>query len=823
MSMTTVEPRVVKTPPLVVGMPRAKRQAGPHWNDRTILRIVREASLLPEQRIAAAIQSAELESRPVAEILLAETGITEEVLTRALAKISQLPFVGLAAMTLDSEAIGSVPEELCRKHTCLPVRKDAGAGAGPQAQRPTMLVAMADPTDLGAVQDMEFASGCSIRPILATPTEIRDALDRHCSPEKWLRKFLANVSDSEGVKLLTAEAGEEQAEPSPAQSKAPAVKMVNLIIQHAIQEGASDIHVEPNVNDMLVRTRHEGMLREFLRVPKWLHDPLVSRLKILAHLDIAERRRPQDGRIRVSFEDREIDLRVATLPTYFGEKVVLRILDGSRQLPSLEAMCAEPAHVEIIRNAASQPQGMILVTGPTGSGKTTTLYAILNERRNPAVNIVTVEDPIELQLPGVNQVQVNQKAGVTFATCLRSILRQDPNIILIGEIRDLETGEIAFHAAATGHLVMSTLHTNSTLATVSRLFDLGLDPYIVSSCVNLILAQRLIRRICDQCREEYTPPADVRARLRLQDTGFRFFRGRGCAACGQTGYSGRIAVQELLRMTPQLRELINRKASEAELRSVAIATGTQFLLDQALEKVKQGVTTVEEVLRVIQLNEEQQALACPRCGTCVGADFTFCPNCLFAVRTMCQSCGQELKPEWRACPYCRTPGCEPAPAPACTPPAAAPGANEPLAPGQAGRLPPPACQSAPVKRPRILVVDDDELCRYVAVKALRGLPNADIFEAATGPEALELVDSLRPDLLILDVMMPGMSGFEVCQELRSNLPTAFIPILMLTGTVDENSRTKGFLVGTDDYMGKPFSVPELHARVSRLLRRTYGI
>jgi type IV pilus assembly protein PilB len=823
MNMTTVEPHTVKTPRLVGAMPRAKRQAGPHWNDRTILRIVREASLLPEQRIAAAIQRAELESKPVAEVLSAETGITEERLTRALAKILQLPFVGLAAMTLDSEAIASVPEELCRKHTCLPVRKDAGAGAGPQTQRPTMLVAMADPTDLDAVQDMEFASGCSIRPILATPTEIRDALDRHCSPEKWLRKFLANVSDSEGVKLLTAEAGEEQAEPSPAQSKAPVVKMVNLIIQHAIQEGASDIHVEPNVNDMLVRTRHEGMLREFLRVPKWLHEPLVSRLKILAHLDIAERRRPQDGRIRVSFEDREIDLRVATLPTYFGEKVVLRILDGSRQLPSLEAMCAEPAHVEIIRNAASQPQGMILVTGPTGSGKTTTLYAILNERRDPAVNIVTVEDPIELQLPGINQVQVNQKAGVTFATCLRSILRQDPNIILIGEIRDLETAEIAFHAAATGHLVMSTLHTNSTLATVSRLFDLGLDPFIVSSCVNLILAQRLIRRICDQCREEYTPAADVRARLRLQDAGFQFFRGRGCAACGQTGYSGRIAVQELLRMTPQLQELINRKASEAELRAVAIATGTQFLLDQALEKVKQGVTTVEEVLRVIQLNEEQQALACPRCRTCVGADFTFCPNCLFAVRTMCQSCDQELKPEWRACPYCQTPACESAPAPACTPPAAAPGANEPLAPGQAGQLPPPACQSAPVKRPRILVVDDDELSRYVAVKALRGLPNADIFEAASGPEALELVGSLRPDLLILDVMMPGMSGLEVCQKLRSNLPTAFIPILMLTGSVDEDSRTKGFLVGTDDYMGKPFSVPELHARVSRLLRRTYGI
>lgn len=816
MHVTTVESRIQNmAAALRERKPAAGRPPPSSLEGRRSLQVVRKTRVPASEQMGAAVRKAGREPKPVLDRLVPAAEVSEEGIARARAEALRLPFVGLAAMTLDPEAMRLVPEELCRKHLCLPVQKEAGAEMQSWVLRPTLVVAMADPTNLQALQDLEFASGCAVKPVVATPSEIRDALERCSSPEEWLRKFLANVSSSEDVRVLGAETSEE-APATDVKVEAPAVKMVNLIIQHGIREGATDIHVEPGVNDVLVRTRHEGLLREFIKAPKWLHEPLVSRLKIIARLDISERRRPQDGRIRVSLEGREVDLRVATLPTHFGEKVVLRILDGSRQIPTLEALGAEPRHLAALKDAASQPQGMILVTGPTGSGKTTTLYAILNERRNPSVNIVTVEDPIEIQVPGINQVQVNPKAGVTFAACLRSILRQDPNIILVGEIRDLETAEIASHAAATGHLVMSTLHTNSTLATVARLLDLGLDPYVISSSLNLILAQRLVRRICGKCREEYTPPADVLARLRLHGRGFRFFHGRGCEACGQTGYSGRLAVHEVLRMTPQIRELIHRKAPEPELRKAAAAGGTSFLVEQAIEKVKQGITTAEEVLRVIQLDDEKETLLCPACRSHILGDFTACPNCLFALKTVCRSCGQELKPEWHACPYCRTQagGTEPRPMIPGPVPATATLAR---AAGQ----PVPA---APVKRPRILVVDDDEMSRHLAVKALSGLEGSpEVLAASSGLEGLDLVDRLRPDLLILDVMMPGMNGLEVCQKLRSNLATAFIPILMLTASANEDSRTNGFLAGTDDYMGKPFSVPELHARVSRLLRRTYGL
>jgi type II secretory ATPase GspE/PulE/Tfp pilus assembly ATPase PilB-like protein/ActR/RegA family two-component response regulator/RNA polymerase subunit RPABC4/transcription elongation factor Spt4 len=607
----------------------------------------------------------------------------------------------------------------------------------------------------------------------------------------------------------------------------PAVRLVNLILQSAIKQGASDVHIEPALHNVQVRMRVDGMLRDLMQVPKWLRESLVSRLKILAVLDITDRRLPQDGRIKASYEGRTTDVRVSTLPTHYGEKVVLRILGSGQEVLPSSALGLSAADLQVLKRAADQPQGIILVTGPTGSGKTTTLYSLVNEKKNPGINIVTVEDPVEMQLERINQVQVNTKAGLTFASSLRSILRQDPDVILVGEIRDPETAEIVFRAAMTGHLVFSTVHTNSTVATIGRLLDLGVDPNVIASCVNLILAQRLTRKICEHCKEETRPDPTVLERLHLEGADFTFFHGAGCRACGMTGYSGRMGLFELLRMTPNVKAKISQRASEGEFLKTAAESGTVFLFDDALDKVRKGLTTVEELLRVLLLQEEE-ILRCPHCRSLINRDFAICPYCLFALKTLCESCRQELKLEWKTCPYCGTE----------TPSAVAPavesraraeaegsaGFRAEPSPRPAAQPPSPAPAAVPGKRPRILVVDDDEVVRTLVAQVLEPLPvQPELIQAADGPESLEAAKCLRPDLVILDLNMPRMDGFEVCRKLRANIQTAFVPILMLTANTDEQSRSQAFLVGTDDYMAKPLSIPELHARVTRLLRRTYGL
>jgi len=397
--------------------------------------------------------------------------------------------------------------------------------------------------------------------------------------------------------------------------------------------------------------RVDGVLRNYTQIPKPLHTPVVSRFKILASLDISERRLPQDGRINVQFKGKPIDIRISTLPTHFGEKVVLRVL-GTSTIPGLDVMGVGTQQMTIVLSALKQPQGMIIVTGPTGSGKSTTLYSMIEQRKSHEVNIVTVEDPIEYQLPGISQVQVNVRSGLTFANALRSILRQDPDVILVGEIRDAETAEIAFQAAVTGHLVLTTLHTNSSLATIARLIDLGVDPFIVSSSLNLVIAQRLARRICPRCKEPYHPEAEILDRLKI-DRSMVFRRGRGCSMCGNTGYAGRVGIYEVLCLTPQLKELIHHRASEGEMRACALASGSRFLMDEALRKVVMGHTTPEEILRVIRLeNDEQQVATCPNCLAPAQPSFVTCPHCLSSLKRLCPDCGQALELDWKGCPFC---------------------------------------------------------------------------------------------------------------------------------------------------------------------------
>ncbi len=785
-----------------------------------------QAGIFTSQELEESLEAARRRNKTLWDIIIDEKRVSEESLAETFANWLKLPHVKLASAPPDPEAVKIISEDLARKHLALPLKVEGK----------TLVLAMANPSDFDALQDIQFASNLTVRPVVASRSEILDAIEQNYATEHRMQDFLANVSDATDFRILAADKEEVDLDRMDSRSAAelpPVVKMCNLVIHDAIRSQASDIHIEPGLNAVQVRLRVDGVLRDYMQVPKWLHNAVVSRLKILAKLDIAERRLPQDGRIKVQFQSRPLDIRISTLPTHFGEKVVLRVL-GSSNIPTLKSMGFSDPQISSLDTSLGQPQGMILVTGPTGSGKSTTLYSMITKRQSAEVNIITVEDPIEYQLQGINQVQVNIKAGLTFAGCLRSILRQDPDVILVGEIRDLETAEIAFQAAMTGHLVLSTLHTNSALSTIARLLDLGVDPFLITSSVNMIVAQRLGRRICARCKETYTPSSGLLEKLRVEKPEMIFYRGRGCSSCGGTGYAGRIGVYELLRLTPTIKELINRKATEAELRKAAGLSGTRFLLEDAMEKVQQGVTTLEEVLRVIQLQEEE-IVRCPKCNSFINLDFSTCPYCMFALKNLCGSCGQELKLEWKICPYCNArtvagggPGAGPGGGPDLSQKtlpgnvdasAAAPASG----PGEPPQKRGPAFLPAP-KKPRVLIVDDDEGIKKVIQKAISQLPlEIDVITAADGQEALTQIEQQAPDLVITDVMMPRMDGFTLCQRLREDIRTTFVPIMMLTANADETNRTKGYLVGTDDYVNKPFSVPDLNARVMRLLRRTYGL
>lgn len=753
------------------------------------------------------------------EFLLDQKGFSEEGLAQGFADWLKVPRVRIASLTIDADAAKAISEKIALKHQCLPLKIEGTK----------LVMAMANPADYDAIQDVQFVSGFTVQPVVATRAEILDGIEEMYRTDELMQEFLSKVSDSADFTILADESDKlnlDQVDARSAADQVPVVKMCNLILQEAIRSQASDVHLEPTLNCLQVRMRIDGVLREYIDVPKWLHLPLVSRIKILASLDIAERRAPQDGRFKVKLQNKSADLRVSTLPSLFGEKVVIRVL-GTMSIPELDSMGFSDWQYSTLADCLSQPQGMILLTGPTGSGKTTTLYSMIAKRRSTEINIVTVEDPVEYQLEGINQVQVNTRAGLTFAGTLRSILRQDPDVILIGEIRDLETAEIAFQAANTGHLVLSTLHTDDAFGAIIRLLDLGVDRSLISTSLSLIVAQRLARRVCAQCREAYTPEPEVIQKLRVDDPAQVFYRGKGCQACRKVGYTGRLGIYEMLRMTSSMKELIRQKATESALRRAAAVAGSKTLLEDGITKACQGETNPDELFRVIEIVADE-TFPCPKCGSMVNREFKSCPYCAFTLRKTCQACGQDLNQEWALCPYCST----------ATAVHAAAGVNSTVS--ESGDVPyllsssskdlnenrrPVALPAAPApKLPKIVIADDDADIRKVVAAALRQLPiGVEVFTASDGKQALEMIEAIGADLAILDLKMPGMDGFAVCDQLRKDIRTAFLPILMLTANSDQENRTKGYLVGTDDFMSKPFAIPEFLARVSRLLRRTYGV
>jgi type IV pilus assembly protein PilB len=553
--------------------------------------ILRVTSTLSAQELDLGIRQATSRNLSLWDVLVDERRVSEEALAQALAARLNLLTVRIESLDIQPAALKAVSGTLARRHICLPISVDGRR----------MVLAMANPLDEQAKQDVQFASNRRVEPVVACRSDILTGIEKHYPPVQQ-----PPADDGPGAVEPAGETWDVDAEDSAEQTdRAPAVQLCHLIVTNAMTANASDIHIEPGPYEFRVRLRIDGVLHDHCALPRWMHASLVSRIKILAKLDIAQQRLPQDGRIKVKNGERAIDLRVSTLPTHLGEKVVMRLL-GSAAVPTLDALGLSAGETQLIDEALSQPQGLILVTGPTGAGKSTTLYSMLARRHTSEVNIVTIEDPIEYQVPDISQVQVDIKAGLTFASALRSILRQDPDVILVGEIRDLETAEIAFRAAHTGHLVLTTLHTNSSLSAVERLFDLGVRPLLVTAATNLIIAQRLARRICRNCREPYVPPAKALRRLGIDGNSQEFHHGKGCERCGNTGYAGRVGIFEILRMTPALKACINRQASETKLRRAALAAGTRLLLADAIHKVREGLTTFEEVVRVIRIDHADE-------------------------------------------------------------------------------------------------------------------------------------------------------------------------------------------------------------------------
>jgi len=541
----------------------------------------------------AQLQRAQEEARRTGQRIgatLVKTGAIDETkLTEFLSKQYAIPSINLADFEIDQEVLKLVPRETCERHLLIPVNR---AGS-------SLIVAMADPSNISAIDDIKFLTGYNVDAVLATESAIRDAIDRYYNTGPSYEEVMEGLDEAE-IDFEVIEEDSNVVDLEKAADEAPVVRLVNLILVDAIKKGASDIHIEPYEKSFRVRYRIDGVLYEVMHPPLKLKNAIISRIKIMANLDIAVRRLPQDGRIKLKLgKNKEMDFRVSVCPTLFGEKVVLRLLDKSNLQLDMTKLGFEPQQLEWFLEAIERPYGMCLVTGPTGSGKTTTLYSALARLNQTTDNISTAEDPVEFNFPGINQVQIQEDIGLTFASALRTFLRQDPDIIMVGEIRDFETAEIAVKAALTGHLVLSTLHTNDAPSTISRLLNMGIEPFLVTASVNLILAQRLARRLCPECKK----PAEVSEET-LLDIGvppeeigtFTVYEPVGCNVCQGRGYKGRVAIYEVMPFWDALKELVIQGASTAELKAEAMRLGMKTLRQAGISKLKEGITSIEEVV-----------------------------------------------------------------------------------------------------------------------------------------------------------------------------------------------------------------------------------
>ncbi|NLX70933.1 MAG: type II secretion system ATPase GspE [Clostridiales bacterium] len=545
-----------------------------------------EKGIITREQLKEALALQKSTGKKLGEVLISQNLISEAQMAEVLQEQLGIPFVDLNKVTLEPKLAEYIPFMLAKRHTLIPIKEENGK----------LYIAMEDPLNFAAVDDVKRVSKMDVVPLISFGEAIKNAINRLYGME-YAEKAVQDYTREAKLGQLPQDVQNGSFDEDV--SNAPVVRLVNSIIQQAVNMGASDIHIEPIENESRVRFRIDGMLQKIFNIPVYMHSALITRIKIMGNMDIAEKRLPQDGRVGMNISGKDIDLRISTIPTIYGEKAVLRILDQSNFLLSKEKLGFTEENLEKFNELLKNTHGIILVTGPTGSGKSTTLYAMLNELNRESVNVITIEDPVEYRMEGINQIQVNPKAGLTFAAGLRAIVRQDPDIIMVGEIRDSETAEIAIRSAITGHLVLSTLHTNDAVSAISRLIDMGIEPYLISASLVGVISQRLLRKVCSNCRVPYEIEPHHLAVPGFEElAGVTLYRGKGCSACNYTGYKGRVPVHEILVVSRQHRQLIAQKAPIDEIKDLSIKMGMSTLKEECIKLIRRGVTTIDEVIRV---------------------------------------------------------------------------------------------------------------------------------------------------------------------------------------------------------------------------------
>lgn len=609
-----------------------------------------KAKLITAEQVNSALAVQKKSGEKLGKVLIEMGVINEKQLCETLGFQLGVSFIDLAHMALDPAIVNLIPEEIAFKHTLIAVDR---------ISNDTLSVAMVNPLDIVAIDDIKAVTGFNIKVMISMQSAIEKSINEYYKIDELIFDTLKDVA-SERTQEAAAEEGkgepENMVDVLKKSNQPPIIRLLDFIFADAIKSNASDIHIEPQINNVAVRFRIDGVLHDRTDIPKYIQESLISRIKVISELDIAEKRAPQDGRVRIKSHEKDIDLRISTLPTIYGEKVVMRILDKSKLPLDLKKLGIDQETHDLLNSFLQHNKGMVFVTGPTGSGKTTTLYAAIGQVRSRTKNIVTVEDPVEYAIDGINQVQVNERAGVTFASGLRSILRQDPDVILVGEVRDQETAQIAFESALTGHLVLSTLHTNSAASSIIRLLELGIESYLIAESIIGIIAQRLVRKLCNDCKVPGKPDANLLSKLGLSEkdiAGKDIYKAVGCNLCSNTGYRDRIAIFEILRMDQQIKNQITSRTSEKVLADIGKMSGMRTLREDGIAKVLAGITTFEEVLRVTY-EEKETIFNCPRCGKTLELSFSVCPYCQQDLTPKeCKECGKKLDPLWKICPYCR--------------------------------------------------------------------------------------------------------------------------------------------------------------------------
>lgn len=710
-----------------------------------------QLGVVTEAQIAEAeLQAKANKKKGLLLCLLELPDVEPAALLSALSKIFKTPYIDLTNIKIDDKLLEICPEKLCLDYHFVPLKHNAT----------DIHIATGDPLDVNMLNALGFKLGKRIIPHFTRPDHIHRKISEVYQDSDTA--FDAAMEDLDDEHTLTQEMDSTTESANLDELKrgaedSPIIKLVNGVIVQAMKIGSSDIHIEPGERQSVVRLRVDGRLRPMLKFPSKAHALVVSRIKIMSKLDIANARTPQDGRSRIKLWGKSYDMRISTLPAMHGEKVVMRILDKGGLALNLDVLCFEELAYKRIRECIGQTTGAVLVTGPTGSGKTTTLYSFLHHIKDEEMNLITIEDPVEFQIEGINQVQVNPKAGMTFATVLRSILRQDPDVVMIGEIRDEETAEIALHAAQTGHLVLSTLHTNDAPSTITRLIDMGIEPMMLSSSLNLVVAQRLVRRLCPKCRTQVKPSPELIERLDIPDN-VVFYDKAGCKSCMDIGYKGRLGIHEVLYVNERMRKLIARGATDRELMHVAREEGMFTMFEDGLSKVLSGQTSIQEVMRVCphpedykiseHLDENQQLI----------------------------SFGELQKRRDKA----------------------------------------QMQVSTDTDQQVILIVDDSSSVRNL-VEFILDADGYKVIQAEDGQQAWQMLQRVKPSLVLTDYEMPNMTGVELLQRMREQERFNDVPIILLTARKSEEDEVFGLKAGADDYIGKPVEPLKLQARVRKTL------